>query len=262
MEVEFASIEEKWQKKWDKAKLFEVSEKSKKEKFYLLEMFPYPSGKIHMGHVRNYTIGDVLARYKIMNGFNVLHPMGYDALGLPAENAAIKAGTHPQDYTNMAIKNYIRQQKSLGVTYNWDRIVNTADPSYYKWDQWIFLKMFEKGLVYQKESTVNWCPKCDTVLANEQVHDGKCWIHDDTEVSLKSLKQWFLKITDYAEELYDEIDNLDGWPQRTKTMQKNWIKKKEWIDIDYKLENSKETITVSTTRPDTNFGATFIVMAP
>jgi len=263
MEVEFASIEEKWQKKWDKAKLFEVSEKSKKEKFYLLEMFPYPSGDgLHMGHALNYTIGDVLARYKIMNGFNVLHPMGYDALGLPAENAAIKAGTHPQDYTNMAIKNYIRQQKSLGVTYNWDRIVNTADPSYYKWDQWIFLKMFEKGLVYQKESTVNWCPKCDTVLANEQVHDGKCWIHDDTEVSLKSLKQWFLKITDYAEELYDEIDNLDGWPQRTKTMQKNWIKKKEWIDIDYKLENSKETITVSTTRPDTNFGATFIVMAP
>jgi leucyl-tRNA synthetase len=263
MEVEFAKIEEKWQKKWDKAKLFEVSENSKKKKFYLLEMFPYPSGSgLHMGHALNYAIGDVLARYKIMNGFNVLHPMGYDALGLPAENAAILAGEHPQDYTDNSIKNFTKQFKSLGLTYDWTRVVNTADPSYYKWDQWIFLKMFEKGLVYQNESAVNWCPKCDTVLANEQVQNGMCWRHDDTEVEIKSLKQWFLKITDYAGEIYDEIDNLDDWPSKTKAMQKNWIKKKKWIDIDYELDGAEEKITVSTTRPDTNFGATFVVMAP
>ena len=177
--MDFKTIESKWQKAWEEAKLFEVTEDSKKEKFYLLEMFPYPSGSgLHMGHALNFVIGDVLARKKIMDGYNVLHPMGYDALGLPAENAAIKAGEHPQDYTNNAIEHYISQQKSLGITYDWNRVVNTADSSYYKWDQWIFLKMFEKKLVYQKESSVNWCPECNTVLANEQVQNGKCWRHD------------------------------------------------------------------------------------
>ena len=175
--MEFKEIEQKWQEKWEESKIFEVSEDSKKEKYYILEMFPYPSGSgLHMGHALNFVIGDVLARYKIMCGYNVLHPMGYDALGLPAENAAIQAGTHPQDYTNKAIKHYIEQQKSLGITYDWTRVVNTADPSYYKWDQWIFLKLFEKNLAYQKESAVNWCPECNTVLANEQVQNGKCWI--------------------------------------------------------------------------------------
>ena len=263
VEINFNKIESKWQEKWEGAGLFEVSDNSKKDKFYVLEMFPYPSGDgLHMGHALNYVIGDVLARFKIMNGFNVLHPMGYDALGLPAENAAIKDGTHPEAYTNNAIKNYIRQQKSLGITYDWTRVVNTADPKYYKWDQWIFLKMLEKGLAYQKESEVNWCPKCDTVLANEQVQDGRCWRHEDTNVKIKKLRQWFLKITDYADELYDSIDSLEDWPEKTKLMQKNWINKKEWIDINYDIDGTKESVTVSTTRPDTNFGATFVVIAP
>ena len=256
----FSEVESKWQKEWEAAKLFEVSEDSKKEKFYLLEMFPYPSGDgLHMGHALNYVIGDVLARYKIMNGFNVLHPMGYDALGLPAENAAIKAGVHPEEYTNKAVQNYMKQQKSLGITYDWSRVVNTASPNYYKWDQWIFLKMFEKGLAYQKESAVNWCPECNTVLANEQVHDGKCWRHEETSVELKHLKQWFLKITDYADELYESIDKLEGWPSRTKAMQKNWIGKSHGTEIEFEINEKKWPIF--TTRPDTIFGVTFMVIS-
>jgi len=196
-----------------------------------------------MGHAWNYSIGDILARFKIMQGFNVLHPVGYDALGLPAENAAIEKGEHPGDYTKRSVKHFMAQQKALGLSYDWSRVLNTADASYYKWDQWIFLKMLEKGLVYQKESEVNWCKKCNTVLANEQVHDGKCWRHDDTEVEVKQLKQWFLKTTEYADELYENLDKMD-WPDRTKAMQKNWIGKSHGTEIDFEVEGKGKVILV------------------
>jgi len=212
-----------------------------------------------MGHALNYTIGDILARLKLMQGFNVLHPMGYDALGLPAENAAIKAGTHPEDYTNKSIQNYIRQQKELGLSFDWSRMVNTASPDYYKWDQWIFLKMYEKGLAYQKESAVNWCPKCNTVLANEQVQNGFCWRHEDTKVEIKHLKQWFLKTTAYADELFEKINDLKGWPERTKAMQRNWIGKSHGTEIYFEINGEKWP--VFTTRPDTIFGVTFVVIS-
>jgi len=234
MEIDFARIEEKWQRIWAEKGAFEASEKG--EKFYVLEMFPYPSGAgLHMGHALNYTIGDILARFKRMKGFNVLHPMGFDALGLPAENAAIKAGTHPEEYTSRAIENFVRQQKMLGVSYDWSRMINTASPEYYKWDQWIFLKMLEKGLAYQKEASVNWCPKCNTVLANEQVNDGKCWRHEDSEVEVRRLKQWFFKTTKYAQELLDELEKID-WPERTKAMQRNWIGRSEGVEIEFEVE--------------------------
>ncbi len=258
-EINFAEIEKKWQDAWEKEKVFEVSEKSEKEKYYVMEMFPYPSGEgLHMGHAFNYVIGDVYARYKIFKGFNVLHPMGYDALGLPAENAAIEAGVHPESYTNKAIKNYIEQQKMLGLSYDWNRMINSADSSYYKWDQWIFLKMLEKGLAYRKKAPVNWCRKCNTVLANEQVHNGKCWRHEDVEVEVKHLEQWFLKITDYVDELLDKIDDLD-WPERTKTMQKHWIGKSYGTEIEFEINSEKWS--VFTTRPDTIYGVTFMVVS-
>jgi len=260
VEINFSKIEKKWQNRWEKEGVFEVIEDSKKKKYYVLEMFPYPSGDgLHMGHALNYVIGDVLARFMKMRGFNVLHAMGYDALGLPAENAAIKDGTHPSDYTTRAISNYTKQMIGLGIGYDWKRTVNTADPSYYKWDQWIFLRMLKKGLAYRKEASVNWCPKCDTVLANEQVVDGKCWRHEEANVKTKSLKQWFFKITDYASELYDEIDNLDGWPERTKLMQKNWIGKSHGVEIIFNINRVKWP--VFTTRPDTIFGVTFMVVS-
>ncbi len=243
-QIDFGKIEKKWQERWEKEKVFHVTEKSKKPKFYCLEMFPYPSGSgLHMGHAWNFTIGDIFARFKIMKGFNVLHPMGFDALGLPAENAAIQAGEHPEDYTNISVKNYIRQQKEIGLSYDWDRVLSTADPSYYKWDQWIFLKMLESGLAYQKESVVNWCPDCKTVLANEQVIDGKCWRHDKTKVESKYLKQWFLKITDYADELLDNLDNMD-WPEKTKNMQKHWIGKSYGTEIDFSVETPISNVVV------------------
>lgn len=259
--MDFKAIEQKWQNKWEEEHIFEVEEDNNKEKYYVLEMFPYPSGSgLHMGHALNYTIGDIFARFKIMQGFNVIHPMGYDALGLPAENAAIKDGTHPEDYTNKSIQNYIRQQKELGLTYDWSRVVNTASPEYYKWDQWIFLKLFEKGLAYQKESAVNWCPECNTVLANEQVHDGKCWRHEDTNVEIKQLRQWFIKTTHYAQELYDNIDTqLTNWPDRTRAMQKNWIGKSYGTEISFDINGEKWP--VFTTRPDTLFGVTFMVVS-
>ncbi|MFA4960425.1 MAG: leucine--tRNA ligase [Candidatus Pacearchaeota archaeon] len=239
-EINFKEIEKKWQDAWEREKIFEVSEKSKKPKYYVLEMFPYPSGSgLHMGHAWNYTIGDIIARFKIMNGYNVLHPMGYDALGLPAENAAIKVGIHPKDYTDKSITNFVKQQKAIGLSYDWSRTLSSADPFFYRWDQWIFLKMFEKGLAYQKTSAVNWCPKCESVLANEQVVNGKCWIHDKTDVEIKHLKQWYLKITDYADELYEEIDNLN-WPARTKAMQKNWIGKSHGTEIEFEIVNPEE----------------------
>jgi leucyl-tRNA synthetase len=203
MKIDFPKIEKKWQKKWEDKKIFEVKENSKKKKFYVLEMYPYPSSSgLHVGHAFNYTVGDIYARFKRMQGFNVLYPMGFDSFGLPAENAAIKNKSHPKIFTEKAIANFIKQQKALGLSYAWSRMIETHKPDYYKWDQWIFLKMFEKGLAFKKKSSVNWCPKCMTVLANEQVHNGKCWRHADTNVEIKQLEQWFLKITDYADELY------------------------------------------------------------
>jgi len=258
MKYNFKAIESKWQKKWEEKKVFEVKEGSGKKKFYVLEMFPYPSGSgLHMGHAWNYSIGDILARFKIMKGFNVLHPMGYDALGLPAENAAIKDKVHPGDYTKKSTANFMKQQKILGLSYDWSRVVNTSKPDYYKWDQWIFLKMFEKGLAYKKKASVNWCPSCKTVLANEQAQTGKCE-RCGTEVEVKFLEQWFLKITDYADELLDEIDNLD-WPFRTKAMQKNWIGRSEGTEIDFGINGGKWPIF--TTRPDTLYGVTFMVIS-
>ena len=258
MNIDFKRIEEKWQKKWEDAKIFEVNEDSKKKKYYVAEMFPYPSGEgLHMGHAFNYTVGDTLTRFKIMNGFNVLHPMGYDALGLPAENAAIKVGIHPEDYIKKSIANFMKQQKTLGLTYDWNRMVNTADPKYYKWDQWIFLKMFEKGLVYQKKAPVNWCPGCETILANEQAQGGVCDLCD-SEVEIKHLNQWFLKITDYADRLLDGHKKLD-WPHKTIAMQKNWIGKSYGTEIDFEI--NKKKWPVFTTRPDTIYGVTFMVVA-
>jgi leucyl-tRNA synthetase len=260
--VDFNKIANKWQKKWEESKIFNVKEDPKKDKYYVLEMYPYPSGSgLHMGHARNYCIGDSFARFKRMNGFNVLYPMGYDSFGLPAENAAVKAKSHPKKFTEEAIKNFVKQQKSLGLSYDWSRMIMSHSPEYYRWDQWIFLKMLEKGLAYKKKSSVNWCPKCHTVLANEQVHDNKCWRHEDTNVELKELDQWFFKITDYSEKLLKDIDKLE-WSEDIKTMQRNWIGKSKGTLIDFGIEDSEKKITVFTTRPDTFYGITFLVYAP
>ena len=259
MVFNFAKIEKKWQTEWEKKKTFVVSEKKGKKKFYVLEMFPYPSAYgLHMGHAFNYTIGDIYARFMRMQGLNVLYPMGYDSLGLPAENAAIKEGIHPKKYTNRAIANFIKQQKSLGLSYDWSRLIMSHDPEYYKWDQWIFLQMLKKGIAYRKKAPVNYCPRCKTVLANEQVQDGKCWRHKDTEVEIKQLEQWFFKITKYASELYDKIDNLD-WPEDIKLMQKNWIGKSYGTEILFEIDGKEWPIF--TTRPDTIFGVTFMVIS-
>ncbi|MBS3918845.1 MAG: leucine--tRNA ligase [Deltaproteobacteria bacterium] len=258
-------IEEKWQRVWEDQKLFKVTEDESKKKYYLLEMFPYPSGKIHMGHVRNYSIGDVVARYKKMKGFNVLHPMAWDAFGMPAENAAIEHGVHPAKWTYENIEYMKRQLKRMGFSYDWDREFATCDASYYKWEQLFFLKMYEKGLAYKRRSTVNWCEICKTVLANEQVMgDGTCWRGhaDDPGVTQKELEQWFFKITDYAEDLLEWCEKLPGWPERVLTMQRNWIGKSIGAEILFLLENSKEPIRVFTTRQDTVFGATFMSLAP
>ncbi|MBI2575689.1 leucine--tRNA ligase [Candidatus Woesearchaeota archaeon] len=261
--VDFNSIEKRWQRKWEDAGIFHVKEDPQKKKFYVLEMYPYPSGSgLHMGHARNYTIGDVFARFKRMNGFNVLYPMGYDSFGLPAENAAIKAKSHPKIFTEEAIKSFVRQQHELGLSYDWSRAITSHSPEYYRWDQWIFLKLMEKGLIYKKKAEVNWCPGCNTVLANEQVHNGKCWRHTSTDVELKHLEQWFIKITDYAEELLTGIESLKGWAEDVKTMQKNWIGRSEGVEIDFTLEGTKEQLTTYTTRPDTIYSVTFIVIAP
>ncbi|MBI2629710.1 class I tRNA ligase family protein [Candidatus Pacearchaeota archaeon] len=258
-EINFKKIEEKWQKKWENKKAFSAKENSKKKKFYCLEMFPYPSASgLHMGHALNYTIGDIFSRFKRMNNFNVLYPMGFDAFGLPAENAAIKQKAHPKKFTETAIKNYIKQMKNLGLSYDWDRIVITCNPEYYKWNQYFFLKFMEKGLVYRKKSAVNFCSKCQTVLANEQVVGGKCWRHEDTEVEIKHLEQWFIKTTEYAEELLKEIPNLK-WPNRIKTMQENWIGKSHGTEIDFQINEKKWSIF--TTRPDTIYGVTFMVIS-
>ena len=259
---DFKGIEEYWQRYWEENKVFRAEEDAARSKYYLLEMFPYPSGKIHMGHVRNYTIGDVLARYKRMKGFNVIHPMGWDAFGLPAENAAIKHGIHPARWTYENIAYMRSQLKKMGFSYDWEREIATCDPEYYKWEQLFFIKMYEKGLVYRKESPVNWCEKCSTVLANEQVvGPGVCW-RCDTPVIVRRLEQWFFRITAYAEELLSETDRLKGWPEKVVTMQRNWIGKSEGAEIRFPVEASDKSIDVFTTRPDTVFGVTFMSLAP
>ncbi len=255
-------LETRWQEAWEKQGLFKVSEDQTKEKYYLLEMFPYPSGKIHIGHVRNYTIGDVVARYKRMRGKNVLHPMGWDAFGMPAENAAIEHHTHPAKWTYDNIETMKSQLKRMGFSYDWDRELATCDSSYYRWEQLIFLKMYEKGLAYKKRTYVNWCEKCQSVLANEQVENGCCWRHTDQEVTIKEMDSWFLRITDYAEEILDFCDRLPGWPERVLTMQKNWIGKSHGAIIRFPMVGSDEVIEVFTTRQDTLFGATFLCFAP
>ncbi|MCD8567953.1 MAG: class I tRNA ligase family protein [Geovibrio sp.] len=234
-----AEIEHKWQKKWEDDKLFKVEADTSREKFYCLEMFPYPSGKIHMGHVRNYAIGDVISRFKFMKGLNVIHPMGWDAFGMPAENAAIENKSHPAIWTKSNIEYMKTQLKKLGLSYDWDREIATCDPEYYKWEQLMVIKMYEKGLVYKRTSHLNWCESCQTVLANEQVEDGKCW-RCDGEVSIKELDGWYFKITDYAEELLACTENMDGWPKKVLTMQQNWIGKSYGAEIDFTIENTDE----------------------
>ena len=257
---DFSKIEKKWQKKWEEKKAFGVKEGGKKKKFYCLEMYPYPSGSgLHMGHAFNYTMGDIYARYKRMKGFNVLHPMGFDSFGLPAENAAIKAKSHPKEFTEEAILRFIEQFKALGLSYDWTRIVETHKPDYYRWDQWIFLQMYKKGLAYRKKAPVNWCSKCNSVLANEQVHSGKCWRHEDRDVEIKHLEQWFFKTTKYAGELYDSLQKLEFWPERIKSMQENWIGKSEGTEILFEISGEKWPIF--TTRSDTLFGVTFMVVS-
>jgi leucyl-tRNA synthetase len=254
-------LEAKWQKNWEARRLFNATEDPARPKYYVLEMFPYPSGRIHMGHVRNYTIGDVVARYKRMRGFNVLHPMGWDAFGLPAENAAMARGLHPATWTYDNIEYMRRQLKELGYSYDWPRELATCDPDYYRWEQLVFIEMFRRGLAYKKEAPVNWCPKCQTVLANEQVEDGRCW-RCDAPVYLKELDQWFFKITAYAEELLTDLDQLTHWPERVLTMQRHWIGKSPGAEIYFPLANGGEPLTVFTTRADTLYGATFMSLAP
>ncbi|SHG88639.1 leucine--tRNA ligase [Tepidibacter thalassicus] len=256
----FKEIEKKWQKIWEENKSFKTVENDK-PKYYVLEMFPYPSGKIHMGHVRNYSIGDVVARFMKMRGYNVLHPMGWDAFGLPAENAAIKHGIHPDKWTRENIKEMKEQLKLLGLSYDWDREIATCLPDYYKWTQELFLKFYEKGLAYKKKSFVNWCTSCETVLANEQVVGGKCERCDSVVVK-KDLEQWYLKITDYAERLLSDIDKLQGWPEKVKTMQKNWIGKSTGAEVDFEIEGFDKKLKIFTTRPDTIYGVTYMVLAP
>jgi len=260
IEYDFKKIEEKWQKKWKDENSFKAKKDDKEPKYYALEMFPYPSGKIHMGHVRNYSIGDVIARFKAMNGFSVLHPIGWDALGLPAENAAIKHGLHPEKWTKENIEYMKGQLKRLGFSYDWEREVATCDEDYYKWNQWLFIKMMEKGIAYKKKGWVNWCPSCSTVLANEQVIDGKCW-RCDSEVEQRELSQWFLKITDYADELLEGTKELNRWPEKVILMQKNWIGKSKGSEVIFSVPELNDKISVFTTRVDTIFGATFLAVA-
>jgi len=259
-----SEIEPRWQAVWDAdASLYAAEDVAAgKPKYYVLEMLPYPSGQLHMGHVRNYSIGDALARYQWMRGFNVLHPMGWDSFGLPAENAAIKNNIPPREWTLGNIAEMRVQMRRMGLSYDWQREVTTCLPDYYKWNQWLFLKMYEKGLAYRKQSKVNWCPQCATVLANEQVVNGRCWRHEDTIVEQRDLTQWFFRITKYADELLDGIDKLDGWPEKVRTMQRNWIGRSEGAEVIFHVTGTSHTITVFTTRIDTIFGATSVQIAP
>ncbi|MFH1238597.1 MAG: leucine--tRNA ligase, partial [bacterium] len=258
---DFKALERKWQEYWEKNQLFKTREDKNKEKYYVLEMFPYPSGKLHMGHARNYVIGDTYARFLRMNGYNILYPMGYDALGLPAENAAIKNDVNPADWTEKCINTMIEQQRKLGLSYDWSRLVITCRPEYYHWNQWIFLKFYQKGLAYKKKAPINWCPKCKTVLANEQVIQGKCW-RCDSKVEVKDLEQWFFKITAYAEELLNDLGKLEGWPERVKIMQKNWIGRSVGTMVNFPLKDSRDSLSIFTTRPDTLYGVKFMTFAP
>jgi len=261
MEYQPQTFEKKWQKIWEETCLYTFKENPALPSYYVLEMFPYPSGKLHMGHVRNYSIGDTYARFKRMNGFNVLHPMGFDSLGLPAENAAKQHQIHPEAWTLARIEEMKTQMSECGFSYDWNREVITCLPNYYRWNQWIFLKLYEKGLAYKKFAPVNWCENCQTVLANEQVESGKCW-RCKSEVIQKELSQWFFKITNFAQELLDDIDTLEGWPERVRMMQRNWIGRSEGTEITFNVADSDETITVFTTRPDTVYGITYMVLAP
>ncbi len=261
MTYAFKEIEEKWRKIWEEKRIFQARFREDKPKYYLLEMFPYPSGKIHMGHVRNYTIGDVAARYKTMQGYNVLHPMGFDAFGQPAENAAIKNKTKPDGWTHKCIEWMEFELKKMGFSYDWEREVSTCDSEYYRWNQWIFLKMLERGLAYKKASNVNWCPSCETTLANEEVIEGACW-RCHQKVEQKDLEQWFLKITDYKERLLEDLAQLKEWPERVIAMQTNWIGRSQGVEIYFRLKEKDATIPVFTTRADTIFGATYVVLAP
>jgi leucyl-tRNA synthetase len=260
MKYDFRSIEEKWQSYWEQRDLYTVDDLGD-NRYYALEMFPYPSGKLHMGHVRNYSIGDVVSRFKTMNGCKVLHPMGWDAFGLPAENAAIKNNTHPNEWTWNNIENMRSQLKKLGISYDWDREVASCHPGYYKWTQWLFLLLYNNGLAYKKRSQVNWCPSCATVLANEQVISGECE-RCGSAVTRKELEQWFFRITDYAQRLLDDLEKLEGWPDKVKLMQRNWIGRSEGASVDFEIDGMDENIRVFTTRPDTLFGATFMALAP
>ncbi|HZJ82469.1 MAG TPA: leucine--tRNA ligase [Clostridia bacterium] len=261
MNYKFLKIEKKWQEKWKQENAFQQKENPDKEKYYILEMFPYPSGDLHMGHVRNYSIGDVIARFKTMEGYNVIHPMGWDSFGLPAENAAIQREIHPSKWTNDNIGIMREQLTGLGFSYDWSREITTSDPSYYKWTQWLFLQFYKKGMAYKKRSHVNWCPSCETVLANEQVVDGGCE-RCSTEVDKKELEQWFFKITQYTDRLLKDIEKLDGWPEKVKTMQENWIGRSEGAMVSFEVEGVAETMEVFTTRPDTIYGVSFMVLAP
>ena len=256
-------IEPRWQSEWEKADVFRADAHPSRPKYYVLEMLPYPSGTLHMGHIRNYSIGDALARYKWMRGFRVLHPMGWDSFGLPAENAAIKNNRDPGEWTKSNIAKMKQQHRRFGFSYDWSTEISSCDPEYYRWNQWLFLKMYERGLAYRKEANVNWCPVCQTVLANEQVVNGCCWRHEETPVEGRSLEQWFLRTTDYADELLSDLEQLQGdWPERVLTMQQNWIGKSIGTRVDFLLEGSKEKITVFTTRVDTIFGSTCVILAP
>ena len=262
MDFDLNAVAKKWQKKWAAKKAFAAKPSKSKKKYYVLEMFPYPSGKLHMGHVRNYSIGDSIARFRRMQGYNVLYPTGFDSFGLPAENAAIENKADPKEWTLKRIADMEGQMKELGFSYDWEREVITCLPEYYRWNQWFFLKMLGKGLAYKKAAKVNWCDSCHTVLANEQVIDGKCWRHRGTEVYQKDLEQWFLKITEYADELLNDLDKLRGWPERVRTMQKNWIGKSAGVDIFFRLKDSKMVLPAYTTRCDTIFSVTFLAIAP
>src|SRR5919106_405648 len=256
---DFKAIEAKWLPVWESKKAWAAPRVPTKEKRYVLEMYPYPSGDMHVGHVENYSIGDAFARYWKMRGFDVLHPFGYDAFGLPAENAAIKYGVHPRESTYANIEKFTASCKRLAFSYDWDRSVVTCDPSYYKWNQWIFLRLFERGLAYKKTAKVNWCPVDKTVLANEQISNGVCW-RCGSVPEVRDLEQWFFKTTDYAQRLLDDMDQLD-WPERVVTMQRNWIGRSEGAAVEFEIAETGDTVEVFTTRPDTLWGVTFFVFA-
>src|ERR1700694_3194415 len=257
-------IELKWEQRWaSDPTLYAADPHPSAPKYYVVEMLPYPSGRLHMGHVRNYSIGDALARYMWMRGYNVQHPMGWDAFGLPAENAAIQRGMHPRDWTISNIAEMKRQMHRMGFAYDWNLEIATCEPEYYKWNQWFFLKMFERGLAYRKKAMVNWCPECATVLANEQVVDGCCWRHENTPVEQRELEQWFLRITKYADELLDAMADLEGnWPDRVLAIQRNWIGRSEGAEVDFRHAGTDQHIRIFTTRIDTIYGSTCLILAP